>query len=120
MKVASARGTFIQVDLFGSIWGAVNNGSTTCWNSHIFFSDIEGSTKLWQQYPETMNEALSRHHALLNEAIAAHGGYVFQIIGDAFFAAFSTANEGLDAALEAQCALAAQKWGETGSIWTGR
>jgi class 3 adenylate cyclase len=49
----------------------------------FLFTDIEGSTKLWQQYPEQMPDALARHHAILNETIAAHGGYVFQIIGDA-------------------------------------
>ena len=79
----------------------------------FLFTDIEGSTKLWQQHPEAMKESLNRHHALLNESIAAHGGYVFQIIGDAFCAAFSTANDGIDAALEAQHSLATQKWGET-------
>ena len=67
----------------------------------FLFTDIEGSTRLWQQHPDTMNAALSRHHALLNESIAAHGGYVFQIIGDAFCAAFATAFDGLDAALDA-------------------
>jgi len=52
----------------------------------FLFTDIEGSTKLWQEHPNTMTAALSRHHSLLNESIAAHGGYVFQIIGDAFCA----------------------------------
>lgn len=63
-----------------------------------------------------MQEALGRHHAILNEAIAAHDGYVFQIIGDAFYAAFSTAIDGLNAALEAQRQLVAEDWGEIGAI----
>ncbi len=82
----------------------------------FLFTDIEGSTKLWQQHPDTMTEALNRHHSLLNRSIVAHGGYVFQIIGDAFCAAFSNANDGLEAAIEAQCSLATEKWGETGAI----
>jgi predicted ATPase/class 3 adenylate cyclase len=82
----------------------------------FLFTDIEGSTKLWQQHPGTMPAALNRHHALLNQSIAAHGGYVFQIIGDAFCAAFSTANDGLNAALDSQLALASENWGEIGSI----
>lgn len=82
----------------------------------FLFTDIEGSTKLWQQYPNTMNDALNRHHALLKDSIAANSGYVFQIIGDAFCAAFSTANDGLNAALKAQSALMTEKWGETGAI----
>lgn len=78
----------------------------------FLFTDIEGSTKLWQEHPETMPGALSRHHAILKKTIAAHGGYVFQIIGDATCAAFSTATAGLDAALEAQRALVTEEWGE--------
>ncbi len=82
----------------------------------FLFTDIEGSTKLWQQYPETMKSALNRHHALLTDSITTQGGYVFQIIGDAFCAAFSTANDGLQAALQAQRALASEEWMETGAI----
>ncbi len=82
----------------------------------FLFTDIEGSTKLWQQHPDAMPTALARHHALLNETIAACGGYVFQIIGDAFCAAFATTRDGLDAALAAQRALRDEAWGETGAI----
>ncbi len=82
----------------------------------FLFTDIEGSTKLWQQHPGVMPAALSRHHALLSRAITAHNGYVFQIIGDAFCAAFMTASDGLGAALEAQRQLAIEEWGETGAI----
>ncbi len=82
----------------------------------FLFTDIEGSTRLWQQHPDEMPAALRRHHALLHEAIAAHGGYVFQIIGDAFCAAFTTASNGLAAALDAQRLLASEAWGATGPI----
>lgn len=82
----------------------------------FLFTDIEGSIKLWQQHPDSMPEALARHHALLQNSFISHGGYVFQIIGDAFCSAFPTANDGLDAALAAQRALADEKWGETGAI----
>ena len=82
----------------------------------FLFTDIEGSTKLWQQFPDAMPNALACHHAILNETIAVHGGYVFQIIGDAFCAAFSTATDGLEAALTAQRALRDATWGETGAI----
>ena len=82
----------------------------------FLFTDIEGSTKLWQQYPDAMPNALAHHHAILNETITTHSGYVFQIIGDAFCAAFSTATGGLEAALAAQRALRDATWGETGTI----
>jgi predicted ATPase/class 3 adenylate cyclase len=82
----------------------------------FLFTDIEGSTKLWQAFPDAMPDGLAHHHAILNEAIQAHDGYVFQIIGDAFCAAFSTATDGLDAALAAQRALRDATWGDTGTI----
>src|SRR6476659_1306342 len=82
----------------------------------FLFTDIEGSTKLWQQFPDAMPAALARHHDLLTQSIERHNGYVFQIIGDAFCAAFATAFEGLDAALEAQRTLRDEAWGETGAI----
>ena len=82
----------------------------------FLFTDIEGSTRLWQQYPEPMKNALVRHHALLQQAIESAGGYVFQIVGDAFCAAFHTASEGVAAALAAQRTLTSEPWGETGSI----
>jgi class 3 adenylate cyclase len=67
----------------------------------FLFTDIEGSTRLWQQHPEPMKDALVRHHALLRQAIEVAGGYVFQIVGDAFCAAFHTASAGVAAALAA-------------------
>jgi len=82
----------------------------------FLFTDIEGSTRLWQQHPEPMKQALLRHHALLQQSIESSNGYVFQIVGDAFCAAFHTAAGGVAAALAAQRALAAEPWGETGPI----
>jgi predicted ATPase/class 3 adenylate cyclase len=82
----------------------------------FLFTDIEGSTRLWQQYPEPMKDALARHHGLLQQAIELTGGYVFQIVGDAFCAAFHTASEGVAAALAAQRALTPESWGATGPI----
>src|SRR5581483_5456047 len=82
----------------------------------FLFTDIEGSTKLWQQFPVAMPAALARHHAILNQQIVAHHGYVFQVIGDAFHAVFASALDGLNAALDVQRALIAEPWGETGPI----
>ena len=82
----------------------------------FLFTDIEGSTRLWQEFPKAMPLALTRHHDLLQEAIDNHHGYVFQITGDAFCAAFATAADGLNAALAAQRSLREEPWGETGLI----
>jgi len=79
----------------------------------FLFTDIEGSTKLWEQHPEAMKTALVRHDALLRQSIEANNGYAFKTVGDAFCAAFPTAPEALIAALTAQRALNAEAWGET-------
>jgi predicted ATPase/class 3 adenylate cyclase len=71
----------------------------------FLFTDIEGSTKLWEERPEVMRLALARHDALLREAIEQYNGVVFKTIGDAFCAAFPTAPEALEAALSAQKSL---------------
>src|SRR5262249_53381000 len=68
----------------------------------FLFTDIEGSAQLWQAHPDVMPAALARHHAILRDAIESHRGHVFQIIGDAFCAAFATAPPALAAALAAQ------------------
>ena len=80
----------------------------------FLFTDIEGSTRLWEEHPDAMRSALARHDALLRAAIQKHNGYVFKTIGDAFCAAFHTASDALNAALEAQLALAAEEWARRG------
>ncbi len=82
----------------------------------FLFTDIEGSTKLWEQHPEAMKLALAHHDALLQQAIESHGGYVFKTIGDAFCAAFATAPDALAAALAAQRSLAADPSDPTASL----
>jgi predicted ATPase/class 3 adenylate cyclase len=76
----------------------------------FLFTDIESSTALAQQYPAELPALLARHHAILHEAIEAQHGYVFRIIGDAFCAAFHTAPEALNAALQAQRGLQGEAW----------
>ncbi len=84
----------------------------------FLFTDIEGSTPLWEQQPDAMRRSLERHNALLRHAIEAHGGYVFKTVGDAFCAAFALPHHALAAAVAAQRALLAepQAWGETGPL----
>src|SRR5262249_10985005 len=74
----------------------------------FLFTDIEGSTRLWEEHAEAMREALVRHDALLRHAIRSHGGHVFKTFGDQFCAAFVRATEALAAALAAQRALQAE------------
>jgi predicted ATPase/class 3 adenylate cyclase len=71
----------------------------------FLFTDIEGSTKLWEKNPEGMQAALARHDEVLRSAIEERGGFVFKTGGDAFCAAFPTAPDALEAALSVQRAL---------------
>ena len=83
----------------------------------FLFTDIEGSTRLWEQYPTAMKPALHRHDSIVREAIEANQGYVFKMVGDAFCAAFLTPHDALGAALSAQLSLHAERWDDiTGPI----
>lgn len=76
----------------------------------FLFTDIEGSTKLSQEYSDDMPRLLARHHAMLNEAIAAYNGFTFQIVGDSYAVAFHNASDALNAALDSQRALHQEPW----------
>jgi predicted ATPase/class 3 adenylate cyclase len=77
----------------------------------FLFTDIEGSTRLWERSPESMRRALARHDEILRRVTEEQDGYVFKTVGDAFCCAFSTATDALQAALEAQRALLITKEG---------
>src|SRR5436189_2868746 len=72
----------------------------------FLFTDIEGSTRLWEQHPEAMRAALTHHDALLSRSIQDHQGAVFKTVGDAFYATFPSALDGISAAVCGQLALA--------------
>lgn len=76
----------------------------------FLLTDIEGSVRLWEAYPDAMRFALNRHDILLREAVQANRGIVFKTMGDAFYCAFATAPEATMAALQAQLALHREKW----------
>jgi predicted ATPase len=78
----------------------------------FLLTDIEGSTRLWEEFPEQMAVALARHDVIVRSAIAERAGYVFGTAGDGFNAAFRTAPDALDAAIAAQSALATEVWPE--------
>src|SRR5437660_471652 len=68
----------------------------------FLFTDIEGSTRRWEEQPDAMRLALARHDALLRAAIESHAGCIFKTVGDAFCAAFPAATQAVDAALLGQ------------------
>ncbi len=82
----------------------------------FLFTDIAGSTQLWEQHPQAMPGALARHEALLRQAIGARGGVVVKSTGDGMHAVFARATDGVLAALAAQRSLAAEAWGSIGLL----
>ena len=72
----------------------------------FLFSDIEGSTRLWEQSPERMQQALAQHDAIAQAAVIEHHGRVVKTTGDGIHAAFENALDALRAALQMQLALA--------------
>ena len=76
----------------------------------FLFTDIEGSTGLWEERPDEMQVALARHDEVLRSAIEASGGYVFaKTGGDGFVAAFHRPDDAVEAAVASQVALARQR-----------
>lgn len=76
----------------------------------FLFTDIEGSTRLWEAHPAHMQTALARHDELTLVAVERHGGTVFSTGGDGFAVAFAAAREAVAAAIEIQRALAGEAW----------
>lgn len=76
----------------------------------FLFTDIEGSTKLAQEYPVDMPVLFARHNEILREEIETNDGYVFQVVGDSFCAAFHEAEKAIQAALRAQARLQHEAW----------
>jgi predicted ATPase len=76
----------------------------------LVFTDVQGSTRLWETEPEPMARALRRHDEIMRSSIERTGGYVFKTVGDSFCAAFSTAASAVSAVLESQRLLGAEDW----------
>jgi class 3 adenylate cyclase len=82
----------------------------------FLFTDIEGSTALWERDRQAMREAVARHVAILQSLIAAHHGVLYKTVGDGTQVAFTSAEEALRAALASQRALLAEDGGELGPL----
>ncbi len=76
----------------------------------FLFTDVEGSTRLWDESPDVMSHAMPRHDELLRDAVESHGGFIVKSTGDGFHAVFATAHDAVAAAVAAQRALLADDW----------
>jgi class 3 adenylate cyclase len=81
----------------------------------FLFTDIEGSTRLWEQHTDLMGAVIDRHDAMLRERIGACGGRITKYTGDGVTAAFEGA-EPLVSALEIQKQCAEEAWGAIGKL----
>jgi len=82
----------------------------------FLFTDLEGSTRLWEQHPDAMRPALARHDTILRKAVAEHDGYTVKTTGDGMHAVFGTAHDAVDAAVAIQQVLAAESFDDVGSL----
>ena len=76
----------------------------------FLFTDLEVSTRLWDDEPDAMSGALARHDAILREAITAHGGHLVKGRGDGVHAAFATADAAVRAAIASVQSLGDEDW----------
>ena len=76
----------------------------------FLFTDLEGSTRLWEEHPDAMRAALARHDEILRDAVEKRDGYLVKTTGDGLHAAFAVAPDAVAAALDAQRALTREEW----------
>jgi class 3 adenylate cyclase len=81
----------------------------------FFFTDIEGSTRMWEEHTAEMGSAIARHDAILQDQIEDSGGRITKHTGDGVTAAFDD-GEPLACALEIQKRFASQAWGAIGEL----
>jgi predicted ATPase/class 3 adenylate cyclase len=97
--------SFSSTDTLGSTTHGISSQPVT-----ILLTDLEDSTRRWEEDAETMDAALARHDAILEEEIARHRGVVVKHRGDGVLAAFDNPDDGVKAAIAAQVALHAEQW----------
>jgi class 3 adenylate cyclase len=68
----------------------------------FLFTDVEGSTRLWEADADGMRAALAVHDKVLRTAVEAYDGFLFSHTGDGFVAAFASPMSAVNAAIDAQ------------------
>ncbi|HEX9695083.1 MAG TPA: adenylate/guanylate cyclase domain-containing protein [Actinomycetota bacterium] len=84
----------------------------------FMMTDIEGSTRLWEDAPAEMADALSAHDRLVRDRVAGHGGVLVKSRGegDSTFSVFADPANALAAAISIQSDIAARSWPTTRPI----
>lgn len=94
-----------------SLPGGLPTGKVT-----FLFTDIQGSTSMWERDAQRMQQALVRHDEILRSVVTEHGGHVFKMVGDACYAVFASAPEALRAGVAAQKAIFSEPWDERSRV----
>lgn len=82
----------------------------------FLFTDIAGSTRLWQEYADDMPGALALHDSLIRQSVVDAGGTIFKHTGDGVAAVFNAPGRAVACAVAAQIALAGAEWPATGQL----
>jgi predicted ATPase/class 3 adenylate cyclase len=82
----------------------------------FLFTDLEGSSQLWERFPNAMTPALARHDAILRTAVEAWDGQVIKTTGDGLMAIFSSVTAAVQACITAQRGLREEPWADTGDL----
>lgn len=98
-------------DYLGSVARPVNRRSLA-----FLFTDIEASTRRWEEFPEAMVDVLERHDDLLRRVVSEHAGTAFHFSGDGMIASFEEPSDALAAAVTAQRDIGAGDWSAVGGI----
>lgn len=81
-----------------------------------WFSDVESSTRMWEQHPDAMAEAIARHDTIVRGSVEGNGGTIVKTTGDGLMAVFERPVDAVLAGIQAQQRLQDQTWGETGPL----
>src|SRR4051794_31840506 len=82
----------------------------------MVFTDIEGSTALLQSLGDRYGEVLGDHNRLIREAFARHDAFERGSAGDGLYFVFASAREAVQAAVDAQLALAGHPWPDGAAV----
>jgi class 3 adenylate cyclase len=82
----------------------------------FLFTDIEASTRRWEEFPDAMFDVLERHDALLTRVVNDHSGAAFHFSGDGMIASFEQPTDALAAAVRAQREIADTDWSSVDGI----
>lgn len=74
------------------------------------FTDIVGSTQLWERVPEAARQAVARHYEIVRDAVSSNHGTIFKTVGDACCCVFDAPVDAVNASIAIQRGLESERW----------